>query len=545
MTRITRRGFIKGAAALAPLAHLPATARARQATPPKERFDIVVAGAGHNSLIAAAYLAKAGYRSVVLEDQPRIGGGVGTREVTLPGFKHDLASSVHGGIQSNPAMKELELAKYGLSYIVPDPVMHISFPDSSYITVWRDFERTAREFDRINPKDGAAFRRIAAELEEVQPLLGNEEKLRQHPQGNVWRRRLKMSAYDMACHVFEDSRCRAFALAAGHLGGEPPSEPGSYRSALSVVSSGRNGRPIAVGGSDALAQALARFITAHGGTVLTNKRVTRLIIENKRSVGVECADGSSYLAGKAVLSTLHVKHLVDMAPRELWPDDFVQNVAMWRPEVAMFIAHYAVKEPPKYPVAGGTLSPCESVTLVNPARLLRLEFDDANGQINVEDPPLQIVCPTVADPSRAPAGMHTLKINGFQPYAIQQGPQQWEQLKNQVADAYLNTLRRLAPNLTDDKILGRYIVSPVDLERLNRHFWHGSAHAGYDGPGQSGDMRPVPGWSDYRMPIAGLYQTGACTRPGGSVNGTPGRNAAAVMLKDFGTSIEEVVSRNA
>ena len=541
MRKITRRGFIKGAAALAPLARLRGTASARQATPSKDHFDIVVAGAGHNSLIAAAYLAKAGYRCVVLEDQPRIGGGVGTREVTLPGFKHDLASSVHGGMQNNPAMKELELARYGLSYIVPDPVMHISFPDNSYITVWRDFERTAREFDRINPKDGQAFRRIAAELEEVGPLLGHEEKLAQHPRGNIWRRRVKMSAYEMACHLFEDSRCRAFALAAGHLGGDAPCEPGSYRSALSVVSSGRNGRPIAVGGSDALAQALARVITARGGTVLTNKRVTRLIIENKRSVGVECADGSRYRGDKAVLSTLHVKHLVDMTPRELWPDDFVQNVAMWRPEVAMFVAHYAVTEPPKYAVAGGTLSPCESVTLVNPARLLRLEFDDANGQINVEDPPLQIVCPTVADPSRAPGGMHTLKINGFQPYAIQQGPQQWEQLKNQVADAYLNTLRRLAPNLTDDKILGRYIVSPVDLERLNRHFWHGSAHAGYDGPGQSGDMRPVPGWSEYRMPIAGLYQTGACTRPGGSVTGTPGRNAAAAMLKDFGTSIEEVV----
>ena len=332
---------------------------------------------------------------------------------------------MHGGIQNNPAMKELDLAKYGLSYIVPDPVMHISFPDGSYITVWRDFERTAREFDRINPKDGQAFRRIAAELEDVRTLLGNEEKLAQHPLGNIWRRRLKMSAYEMACHLFEDSRCRAFALAAGHLGGDPPCEPGSYRSALSVVSSGRNGRPIPVGGSDALAQALARFITAHGGTVLTNKTVTRLIIENKRCVGVECADGSSYRGGKAVLSTLHVKHLVDMAPRELWPDDFVQNVAMWRPEVAMFIAHYAVKEPPKYPVAGGTLSPCESVTLVNPARLLRLEFDDANGQIDTEDPPLQIVCPTVSDPSRAPSGMHTLKINGFQPYAIKQGPQQW------------------------------------------------------------------------------------------------------------------------
>ena len=543
MTTITRRGFIKGAAALAPLARLHDTAHARQADAPTQRFDIVVAGAGHNSLIAAAYLAKAGYRCVVLEDQPRIGGGVGTREITLPGFKHDLASSVHGGMQSNPAMKELELAKYGLSYIVPDPVMHISFPDGSSITVWRDFERTARDFDRINPRDGQAFRRIAAELEEIRPLLGNEEKLAQHSRGNIWRRRMKMSAYDMACHLFEDRRCRAFALAAGHLGGDPPCEPGSYRSALSVVSSGRNGRPIAVGGSDALAQALARFITAHGGTVLTNKRVTRLIIENTRCVGVECADGSSYRGRKAVLSTLHVKHLVDMAPRELWPDDFVQNVAMWKPEVAMFIAHYAVTEPPKYAVAGGTLSPCESVALVNPARLMRLEFDDANGQIDVEDPPLQIVCPTVADPSRAPGGMHTLKINGFQPYAIRQGPEQWETLKHQVADAYLSTLRRLAPNLTDDKILARVVESPLDLERMNPHNWHGSCHGGAQNVAQSASMRPVPGWASHRMPIPGLYQTGSTTHPGGSISAGPGRNAAAVMLEDLGSSLDTVVAR--
>ena len=536
MTKITRRGFMKGAAALAPLGAMRVSDRVASGFSRESAdadFDIVVAGAGHNSLVAAAYLAKAGHRCLVLEDQPRIGGGVGTRELTRPGFKHDIASSVHGGMQNNPAMQDLELAKFGLSYVVPDPVMHTSFPDGSSITVWRDFERTAREFDRINPRDGRAFRQVAAELAEIGPLLGSDAKLAQHPRGNVWRRRVKMSAYDMACQLFEDSRCRAFALAAGHLGGDPPCEPASYRSALSVVTSGRNGRPIAIGGSEALALALGRVITANGGTILTNKRVTRLIVEGRRAAGVECADGTAYRAGKAVLSTLHVKHLVEMAPRELWPDDFVQNVAAWRPEVAMFVAHYAVTEPPKYPVAGGTLSPCESVTLVNPARLLRLEFDDADGQIDVDDPPLQIVCPTVADPSRAPAGMHTLKINGFQPYAIRQGAERWDALKKEVADAYLATLRRLAPNLTDDKILARAIVSPVDLEGLNRHFWHGSAHAGYDGPGQSGDMRPVPGWSDYRMPIEGLYQTGACTRPGGSVTGAPGRNAAAVMLKDL------------
>lgn len=537
MSQLTRREFVT-AAAVTPLMLSARTLEGEQSVGASTDFDIVVAGAGHNSLVAAAYLARAGYRCIVLEEQPRIGGGVATAEVTLPGFKHDLASSVHSGMQSNPALKDLDLAKHGLAYVVPDPVMHISFPDGSSLTVWRDFERTAREFDRINARDGQSFRRMAAEFDEVRPLLGDPQKLAQHSKGSVWRRRMSMSAYEVACHLFEDSRCRAFALAAGHLGGDPPCEPGTYRSALSVLTMGRNGRPIPLGGSDALAQALARFIATHGGTVLTGRRVTRLIVENKRCTGVECADGVRYRARKAVLSTLHVKHVIEMAPRELWPDDFVQTVDLWRPEVAMFVAHYATTEPPGFLVAGGTLSPCEAVALVNPARLLRLEFDDASGHINTDDPPLQIVCPTVVDPSRAPAGMHTVKINGFQPYILAPGEGDWDRRKNEVGEMYLKTLRRVSPNLSDDKILGRYIVSPVDLEQLNRHFWRGSAHAGYDGPGQSGEMRPVPGWSDYRMPIAGLYQTGACTKPGGSVNGNPGRNAAVVMLEDLGGRID-------
>src|SRR6266850_902695 len=109
----------------------------------------------------------------------------------------------------------------------------------------------------------------------------------------------------------------------------------------------------------------------------------------------------------------------------------------------------------------------------------------------------------------------------------------------------LKFLRRFAPNLTDDKILARIVKSPLDLERMNPHNWHGSCHAGGSGPAQSGAMRPVPGWAQHRMPIPGLYQTGATTHPGGSVTGGPGRNAATVMLKDFGTSIEEVVKKKA
>jgi phytoene dehydrogenase-like protein len=139
--------------------------------------------------------------------------------------------------------------------------------------------------------------------------------------------------------------------------------------------------------------------------------------------------------------------------------------------------------------------------------------------------------------------MHTVKVVGYQPYALKGGTDKWDSMKQEVSNANLRYLRRFSPNLTEDAILARTIESPLDMERMNAHNWHGTCHGGAQGPAQSGPMRPVQGWAQHRMPIAGLYQTGATTHPGGSVTGGPGRNAAAVMLKDFGGSIEEVVSR--
>jgi phytoene dehydrogenase-like protein len=170
-------------------------------------------------------------------------------------------------------------------------------------------------------------------------------------------------------------------------------------------------------------------------------------------------------------------------------------------------------------------------------------YDFACKRVNVEEPPLLVVCSTVADPSRAPKGIHTIKVIGNQPYELKEGPQHWDTIKNQVSDANLNYLRRFSPNLTDDKILARIVESPLDLERMNPHNWHGTCHGGAQDPAQTGPLRPVPGWAQHRMPIPGLYQTGATTHPGGSVSGGPGRNAATVMLKDFGKSIEEVVKK--
>jgi len=142
MSGITRRGFVKGAA-LAPLALTPLSAMARPSAAP-DRFDIVVAGAGHNSLVTAAYLAKAGFRCVILEGRPTVGGGVKSAQFTLRGFIHDTCSSAHGGINENPMLrdKEIDLESYGLEYITPDPVFHMPFLDGHYITQWLDPERT-------------------------------------------------------------------------------------------------------------------------------------------------------------------------------------------------------------------------------------------------------------------------------------------------------------------------------------------------------------------------------------------------------------------
>jgi phytoene dehydrogenase-like protein len=525
-----------------------------------DQFDIVVAGAGHNSLIAAAYLSKAGYRCLILEGRAVVGGGVKTVQLTLRGFHHDVCSSAHVLIQDSPIFRddELQLGKYGLAYIFPDPVVHLPFADGTYITQWRDIDRTCEEFAKFSKKDAAAYKRMMTEYEEVKPIFAEtaytpigygkplNERLNAHPQGKIWQRRLAMSAWEIIRDTFEEEHCRAFMVWMAYQTVEPPEAAATGRLAYSICAGRQRWSwTTPKGGSGALTQALARLIEEHGGTILTKKNIERLIVENGKCVGVECTDGTSYRPQKAVLSTIHIKHLVDMAPKEAFGEDFLSGVDTWRAGVTLFATHYASKEPPIFPIKGGTITSVASGTMATPERGLRVSYDFARGAVNVDEPPLLVVCSTVADSSRAPAGMHTIKVIGNQPYDLREGPEHWDQIKNEVSDANLKYLRKFAPNLTDDKILARIVESPLDLERMNAHNWHGTCHGGAQDAAQSGGLRPMPGWAQHRMPIAGLYQTGATTYPGASVSGGPGRNAAAVMLKDFGSSLDQVIQKKA
>lgn len=542
MKTVSRRDFLKGAT----LGSLSLQAAAFEKMSRDDSiFDFVVAGAGHNSLITAAYLAKAGFSILVLEGRPTIGGGCKTAEVCLPGFKEDLCSSVHGFIQSNPVLRdnELKLSEYGLEYIDPDPIMHISFPDKASITIWKDIERTTAEYAKYSRRDADTFRRLVTDIQAYNAASRTGSDI---PDSGVWRRRFAMSGYDLVNETFENHYIRTFHLAVGRFSSIPAGHPNTGKQLFTAISHQINGRPLPRGGSGMLAVALGRVIEANGGVIQTNMPVAKLIIENGRCRGVECMDGSRYRARKSVVSTIHIKHLVEMAPKKLWGDSFLENVRLLQPEHAMFAFHYAISEPPKYELAdGSTLSPAEAALMADPERILRSDYEHATGEINLDDLPLQVVCPSIADPTRAPAGYHTLKLEGNLPYALKEGPQHWDNIKHQVAAEVFNHFRQFCPNLTEDKILGRFIQSPIDIERMNPAMWRGSVHGAAYGAAQSGDMRPVPGWAEYRMPIPGLYQTGSCTAPGGSVSGRPGRNAAIVILADHGSSIAEAVGRSA
>ncbi|HUX22419.1 MAG TPA: NAD(P)/FAD-dependent oxidoreductase [Spirochaetia bacterium] len=522
-----------------------------------DRYDVIVAGAGHNSLVAAAYLSKAGFRCLVLESRSSVGGDTNTEELTLPGFRHDACSTAHNLIQSSPLLRndELHLGDYGLEYLHPDPVVHIPFPDGTWLTQWRDPQRTAEELGKFSKHDAGSYLKLLADYEQVAPLYGRHrytpigwgppmaELLAGHPEGRKWMRRQAMSAWQIIENTFEDPHNRAFLLWMAFMTMQPADRPGTGALAYSLVfGRQRHSWTIPKGGSGALPTALVRLIEACGGTILTKRRVTRLIVEGGRCTGVETAEGERFHAGRAVLSSIHIKHLIDMAPPEAWDDSFRFGVETWRPGVSMFVTHYATTEPPRFSVGTATLESLASGTPGSVERMLEIGPQFSRREVDTEEPVLLVLCQTVADPSRAPAGKHTLKVVGFQPYELPEGPDRWDEIEAKVSEANLNQLRRFAPNLTDEVILSRVIESPLGLERFNEHNWHGSCHGGDQVLSQSSELRPAPGWAAHRMPIDGLYQTGSTTHPGGSVSGAPGRNAAMVMLKDLGSSLEEALA---
>lgn len=520
--------------------------------------DVVVAGAGHNALITAAYLARAGREVLVLDARPIPGGGVATEEL-FPGYQIDTASSGHNGIQVNPVVARDELgllADFGLEYVMPDPVSRVAFPDGETLTTWLDVEATTAEIARFSAADARTYRRLLAEWDAVKGAFGRargnpigwgtslDEELAGTPVGNVWRRRKALSAWEVVGHEYEEPHVQAFVLWAVAQSLTSVDLPGSGQLAVSAPA-GRQSRSwtIPLGGSGALTTALVRAIEHHGGTVLCDRRVRRLLLDGDRCTGVETDDGEQFLARDAVVSSIHVRHLLDMAPREAWDASFVYGVETLDLGLSLFVSHLVTTEPPRLAghedgevaVASGLAGWPEDAVRV--ARELR------DGRPSTDFTSVLIATPTLVDPARAPEGHHTVKFVTAASSHPPAGATTWDDGREVHAQRLLDAVRAVAPNLTDDVILHRRTLSPADLERWNPHMIRGTAHGGDRGVPFSGALRPAPGWAQHRLPLRGLYQTGATTHPGGSVTGFPGRNAAMVVLRDLGIELETVVRR--
>jgi phytoene dehydrogenase-like protein len=538
MTSTTRRDFVKGAgaAAITPLALMSSAGKSqRLAQAVGDQFDYVIAGAGHNSLLCAAYLAKAGNRVLVLEGRAMIGGGVKTSELLLPGFKEDVGSTVHALFASNPAYRnnELNLRDYGYELINPEIVVHIPFLDGVSFTIFRDDpERTAETIAKVSQKDADTFRRLATSRARFSSMSPSERS--QSREGVFWQRLEELSGFDAGRQIWESPYVQAANLVVGHFIGVAGSDLGTGNHAVRMIDS-LGGRPIPRGGSGMLSEALGRIIEEHDGVILTSKPIEQLIIERGRCAGVECSDGSQYRARKGVVSTIHIKHLYEMAPRELWGDELTDIVDIWQPEHAAFAFTYALSARPAYESSeGGTIEPCETAILERPESIFVLNTDQATGELNIDDYPLLFSHPTNVDPTRAPEGYGSVKILGTIPYMLKEGPEHWDVIKEQVADQMLTRYLSYTTNLTKENILAKTLMSPLDIERMNPAMWQGCVHH---------RSRTFDLFTPYRLPIPGLYQTGSCTEGGGSVTGRPGRAAAAVILADDGKTLEEVVAR--
>lgn len=516
--------------------------------------DIVVAGAGHNSLITACYLAKAGYGVLAVDARHIPGGGAATEEMLGPGYRVDSCSTGHTLIQGNPLMVNDELgllAEHGLEYAHPDPVAHVMFPDGKQLTHYLDLERTVDAIAHYSAADAAAYRRLITEWADVKHLfnraqfspLGHgrslDQMLDEHPMSNVWKRRRVMSSWDVIRHEFSNRHIRSYMLWQAYQTMVRPDSAGSGPLAYSIVA-GRQEKSwsIPLGGSGKLTDALVACFESYGGRIETDVMVDSLLLDRGRAVGVRAIDGREFRADVAVLSTIHVKRLVDMAPAESWDHAWRYGVSTYDSGAAGFAVYLGTTAPPVFETADGPVSAVSAGYAGWPEDILdhaRIAYDGGwQDRIGW----MLAATPTLVDQSRVPVpGHQTVKLLNTVGHVLPEGSDYGEVMARRARE--LKDLTRwMCPSFTDDVVVAEYVKGPIEFEESNPAMVNGAWHGGDRGITFAGPQRPAPGWAQHRTPILGLYQTGATTYPGGSVTGGPGRNAARIMIEDLGKDFE-------
>ncbi|QEL17991.1 phytoene desaturase family protein [Limnoglobus roseus] len=523
------------------------------------RYDAIIIGAGHNGLVTAAYLAKAGRRVLVLERREILGGCCITEEV-WPGYKVSSAAYVNSLLRPE-IIRDLELKKYGFEMIPRSPSSFTPFPDGRYLMMGPDKEITHREIAKFSPRDAEQYPKYEAMLTRVADFL--EPMLVQTPPdpfaglGNLWElgklgyrfRGMGRNAAAEAVEVltgaatpildrwFESQQLKATLATDAVIGAfAPPSHPGTayvlFHHVMGECDGVRGVWGYVRGGMGTISNSIASAAKRHGAEIRPNSPVARILVKDGRATGVALQDGTEFHASAvASCADANVTFLKLMDAKDL-PADFVASVKTIDYSSATVKINVALSEPPRFsclPTAGvgpqhhGTMHVCPDLDYIERA------YDDAKYGKPAANPILECTMATALDATLAPAGKHILSMFvQYAPYTLKGTT--WDAERDKFADRCFDILNEYAPNFKRS-VIDRRIYAPPDMER-EWGITGGNIMQGAMSLSNLFSFRPVAGFANYRTPIAGLYLCGAAAHPGGGVMGAAGWNAAREMLRD-------------
>jgi phytoene dehydrogenase-like protein len=524
-------------------------------------YDAVVVGAGHNGLTAAAYLARAGLSTVVLERRGVVGGACVTEEIA-PGCRASTTSYVASMLRPE-VIRDLDLAAHGLRMVPCDPALLVPFPDGTVVPWWSDRARTVEEISRLSRADARTFVRVDDELKRLarylQPFFlepppdpgargwaGILEAVRVGKRfhgisgGEIARMVafLTGSLGDFLDRNYESEKVKTLFLANnvyGKHGG--PYAPGSALGLLfHLLSGGEHGLQgffgHVIGGMGAITQAMARAARGFGAEILTDAPVARIDVDHGRARGVTLEDGTA-IAARVVLSNADPKRtFLSLVADHALPGEFRRAVAGIKMDGPCAKVNLVLSEEPRVTGMPGSFTAAQRslFTLVPSLEFAERCYDAAKlGEIP-EQLWVDCVVATNVDRSLAPEGRHVMTcFVQYVPYRLREGG--WDEKRELLGDRVLRKIGEYAPNVPG-AVVARQVLTPLDLERVygltEGNIFHGDLSLE-----QLFFLRPVAGWAAYRTPVAGLYLCGAGAHPGGGVTGAPGHNAAHQVLGDW------------
>ncbi len=503
-------------------------------------YDVITIGGGHNALITSAYLAQAGYKVGVFERRDIVGGAVSTKEI-VPGYRFDLGGSAHILIRLTPIVQELKLEDYGLEYIELDPMFFAPFPDGDSVFFYRDEAKTINHLEAKFPGQGEAYARFLNDwrplmlqikdyfLSSPSPLeLGKKMLGGKSPQVS-WPytfQTLFRPFGKVVDDYFTEEKIKTPLVWMAAQSGPPPTEPlsGPFVLWQPLYHEGGVARP--KGGSGMLTQALAQHIKAHGGEVHLNAPVDKILVEDRRAVGIE-VEGQIYTA-KVVIAGTHAIETFN----KLLPDEHRPKLAQRMRTGNGFgiMLRLALDSPISYSAHPGNDARVALQLLCRDRQQINTAFSDYKRGEPSQDPPIFAMSFSAVDDTLAPPGGEVLWLWAqYFPYELASG--NWDERAEEVADKLIDTFEQYAPG-TREKIVGKLFQHPVWLER-ELGLYRGNVMHLEMSMDQMFMLRPFLGMANYKTHLKGLYLTGASTHPGGGIMGASGRNAARIVLEDL------------